>query len=83
MPDREEQRLRMELLGLRLAILKKYEGPDPESSDLGEDPSPYCSFCGKAKGEVDGMVHAGNIYMCNECVKVAHDILWGLPSEHS
>jgi hypothetical protein len=71
----------MELLGLRLEILKKYEAPDPDATSLEDDPSPYCSYCGKAKSEVNGMVHSNDIYICNECVTIAHDILFGPPSE--
>ena len=77
MSDGEALRLRMELLGLRLAILKKYEGLDSDSSSLGEDPSPYCSFCGKARNEVEEIVCGGNVCICNECVTIAHEILFG------
>lgn len=39
-----------------------------------------CSFCGKSRHEVDHMVegplyHGSNLYICNECVSAAYDIL--------
>jgi ATP-dependent Clp protease ATP-binding subunit ClpX len=34
-----------------------------------------CSFCGKAQEEVKKLVVGPNVYICNECVTVCHDIL--------
>jgi hypothetical protein len=34
-------------------------------------PGPYCSFCGKGKGEIKKMIAGpGNIFICNECITV-------------
>jgi hypothetical protein len=83
MSDKEDPNVRMELLSLRHAILKKYQAPHPDSSSLGDDPSPFCSFCGKARNQVGGMVGSGlRVYICNECVTIAHDILFGPRSDH-
>src|SRR5271165_4047896 len=39
-----------------------------------------CSFCGKGRNQVEQMVegpefNGKNIYICNECVDITHDIL--------
>jgi ATP-dependent Clp protease ATP-binding subunit ClpX len=35
----------------------------------------HCSFCGKAQEEVRKLVVWPNVYICNECIAVCHDIL--------
>jgi ClpX C4-type zinc finger len=34
-----------------------------------------CSFCGRDKKEVDSMVEGGDALICNECVRMANDML--------
>jgi hypothetical protein len=34
-----------------------------------------CSFCGKAQGQVKKLVAGPGIYICNECVEVASEII--------
>ncbi|CAB9545076.1 ATP-dependent Clp protease ATP-binding subunit ClpX [Bathymodiolus brooksi thiotrophic gill symbiont] len=34
-----------------------------------------CSFCGKAKSEVDRLVSGPEVYICNECIESCHDLL--------
>ena len=34
-----------------------------------------CSFCGKAQEEVKKLVVGPNVYICNECIGVCHNIL--------
>jgi ATP-dependent Clp protease ATP-binding subunit ClpX len=34
-----------------------------------------CSFCGKAQEEVRKLVVGPNVFICNECITVCHDIL--------
>jgi ClpX C4-type zinc finger len=34
-----------------------------------------CSFCGRDKKEVDSMVAGGNALICDECVRLANDML--------
>jgi ATP-dependent Clp protease ATP-binding subunit ClpX len=51
-----------------------------ENDDSGIKKIINCSFCGKGRHQVEQMVEgpefAGkNIYICNECVEVSHDIL--------
>ncbi len=36
---------------------------------------PYCSFCGKGKGEVDAMISGPSVFICNECVQACNTIL--------
>jgi len=39
-------------------------------------PAPiHCSFCGKAQEEVGKLVVGPNVYICNECITVCHNIL--------
>ena len=37
--------------------------------------SPYCSFCGKGKNEVQGMVRGPSVYICTECVEAAAKLI--------
>jgi ATP-dependent Clp protease ATP-binding subunit ClpX len=34
-----------------------------------------CSFCAKAKTEVDKMVAGPGVYICNECVRLCNEVL--------
>jgi ATP-dependent Clp protease ATP-binding subunit ClpX len=34
-----------------------------------------CSFCGKAKGEVDRLIAGPGVYICNECIESCHDLI--------
>ena len=35
----------------------------------------HCSFCGKRKGEVKRLMSGPRVYICNECVELAEDIV--------
>jgi ATP-dependent Clp protease ATP-binding subunit ClpX len=36
----------------------------------------YCSFCGKSQDRVKRLIAGpGNIYICNECIDLCHDIV--------
>ncbi len=35
----------------------------------------YCSFCGKSAAEVDKLIAGPGVYICNECVALAQDII--------
>ncbi len=37
--------------------------------------SPHCSFCGKAKEEVQKLISGPSVFVCNECVKLCNDII--------
>ena len=43
--------------------------PPPPPTDVN------CSFCGKAQEEVKKLVVGPNVYICNECIAVCHNIL--------
>ncbi len=34
-----------------------------------------CSFCGKAKSEVDRLIAGPGVYICNECIASCHDLI--------
>ena len=34
-----------------------------------------CSFCGKAKSEVDRLIAGPGVYICNECIESCHDLI--------
>lgn len=40
-----------------------------------KDKSQACSFCGKAKTEVQKLVSGPSVFICNECVKLCNDII--------
>ena len=36
----------------------------------------FCSFCGRGSGQVERLIAGpGNVYICNECVELFHDLL--------
>jgi ATP-dependent protease Clp ATPase subunit len=35
----------------------------------------HCSFCGKAKQDVERLVSGPDVFICNECVELCEDIL--------
>jgi len=39
------------------------------------DGSSQCSFCGKAKSEVDRLIAGPGVYICNECVGLCNEII--------
>jgi len=82
MAGKDDERLRTELLRLKFGILEKYEDPEPDSKNIRDLQAPFCDFCAKARNEVQGMVEGrgGHLHMCNECVLVAHSILFVAPS---
>jgi len=51
----------------------------PEDEDITAEKKPpddrHCSFCGKAKTDVDQLVNGPTVYICNECVELCEDIL--------
>jgi len=36
---------------------------------------PYCSFCGKSKNEVRKLVAGPAVFICDECVQIANEVL--------
>ena len=34
-----------------------------------------CSFCGKDRDNVDKLIAGPNVYICNECIIISHDIV--------
>lgn len=36
---------------------------------------PYCSFCGKSKGESGALIAGPSVYICEECVQECNRIL--------
>ncbi|WPE16727.1 ATP-dependent Clp protease ATP-binding subunit ClpX [Candidatus Thioglobus autotrophicus] len=34
-----------------------------------------CSFCGKAKSEVERLIAGPGVYICNECIESCHDLI--------
>ncbi|WP_275543515.1 ClpX C4-type zinc finger protein, partial [Streptococcus ruminantium] len=35
----------------------------------------YCSFCGKNQEEVKKIIAGNNVFICNECVELAQEII--------
>lgn len=38
-------------------------------------PGPYCSFCGKGRHEVHGMIAGPDIRICDECIELSRRLL--------
>ncbi len=34
-----------------------------------------CSFCGKAKSQVDGLITGPGVYICNQCIGLCREII--------
>ncbi len=34
-----------------------------------------CSFCGKSQDDVRRLISANNVYICDECIEICHDII--------
>jgi hypothetical protein len=43
---------------------------EPTKPSIRPEP-PFCSFCGKGKNEVRGLVQGPSVYICTECVALA------------
>jgi ATP-dependent Clp protease ATP-binding subunit ClpX len=41
----------------------------------------HCSFCGKNAGEVKKLIQGPDVYICDECVNLCHDILIDAPKK--
>jgi ATP-dependent Clp protease ATP-binding subunit ClpX len=42
----------------------------------------YCSFCGKAQGEVAKLIAGPTVFICNECVDLCQHIMSGQPLDN-
>jgi ClpX C4-type zinc finger len=60
-----------------VAVAEADEGPHAEGGRVERrgDDQPFCSFCGKAQGQVKRLVAGPGVYICNECVDVANEII--------
>lgn len=62
--------------------LRKMQGFEPlplplkcaTASDAARAPE-YCSFCGKTRDEVRKLVAGPSVFICDECVTLAHEII--------
>ncbi|MGP4849054.1 ClpX C4-type zinc finger protein, partial [Marinobacter sp. 1Y8] len=42
---------------------------------MAEDNTPQCSFCGKAKSDVQQLIAADDANICNECIELCTDLI--------
>ena len=42
---------------------------------MAEDTTPHCSFCGKAKSDVQQLIAADDANICNECIELCTDLI--------
>ncbi|GAF62617.1 LOW QUALITY PROTEIN: ATP-dependent Clp protease ATP-binding subunit ClpX [Psychrobacter sp. JCM 18903] len=42
---------------------------------MAEDNTPHCSFCGKAKSDVQQLIAADDANICNECIELCTDLI--------
>jgi hypothetical protein len=56
-------------------LIRGMEGKAPEPYQRQEPEFPYCSFCGKGKSEVGMLVEGPSVFICDECVEKAQEII--------
>lgn len=56
-------------------VIAEMEGKAPKAYQPQEPEFPYCSFCGKGKSEVGMLVEGPSVFICDECVKKAQEII--------
>ena len=42
-----------------------------------DSPTLHCSFCGKSQDEVRKLIAGPDVYICDECVDLCNDIIFG------
>lgn len=42
---------------------------------MAEDNTPQCSFCGKAKSDVQQLIASDDANICNECIELCTDLI--------
>jgi hypothetical protein len=57
--------------------------PGDRAGATREDATPVlaCSFCGKSQREVRKLIAGPTVYICDECIRLANDIVAGARSE--
>jgi hypothetical protein len=70
-PQRLVEEAERELLVMQ-NMLRSMRGEAPADS---LPRPPFCSFCGRGKAEVDGMVEGIDAYICDVCVRAALHLL--------
>lgn len=61
-------------------LIRGMDGKAPESYRSQEPELPYCSFCGKGKSEVRMLVEGPSVFICDECVAKAQEIIRDIKS---
>lgn len=56
-------------------LIRAVGGEPPEPYQAQEPEFPYCSFCGKGKSEVGMLVEGPAVFICDECVEKAHEVI--------
>jgi len=56
-------------------MIRGMEGKPPEPYATALLESSYCSFCGKGKSEVVVLVEGPAVFICDECVEKAQEIV--------
>ena len=61
----------LNILARRYRIAKfgpDYKNPEPAEGDT-------CSFCAKSEKDVEKFVAGPNVFICNECIDLSHEII--------
>ena len=53
----------------------KKEKEETISYEKSERNEPYCSFCGKYKGQVKLLISGPSVHICNECVRICQQLV--------
>jgi hypothetical protein len=73
-PNDELERARRELTEAA-AVLEAFLPASKRPKERGPDEPPYCSFCGAGKNNVEVLIAGPAVYICNECVEIAGNII--------
>jgi len=60
----------LQIIGRKLEIAENNYIKPPKLK-----PQLQCSFCGKSQNEVEKLIAGLNVFICNECVKLAQEII--------
>jgi hypothetical protein len=77
MSDLDDNDYKLAQQELRDAVLNLRKITGQPMPDFVPGEPPYCSFCGKGVNQVRKLVAGPDVYICNECVAKAQELIDG------